>query len=278
MKPLLLSLLLASPLALAAPLDWLKPDALSPDKVERMKSGLSLSPEQNTAIQQLLDKARSEGAIQEQALRDGQKAFDKLMRDASTTAADASAALARILEAEGAMKQLQLRTIISIRDVLTPEQQKLASKLADGKSAEATIAASPFGAKAARVKAVVDALGVRPTDALRERGAAIEALVKEGNLTKAEAELDKFILESGADEPDATEEPDFSTVEPGATDESSLRQRLDLITQDAQRLISIPTLRRLVKAKSALDTAIANQDAQAAGRILTWAEKQLTEK
>jgi hypothetical protein len=34
-------------------------------------------------------------------------------------------------------------------------------------------------------------------------------------------------------------------------------------------------LRKLVKAKTALESAVDSQDAQAAGRVLTWAEKQL---
>lgn len=275
MKTLLASLFIAANTLLAGPLDWLKPDALAPDKVERMKSALSLTAEQNAAVERLLGDAKTKAGELEQSLRAEQAAFDKVMRDASTTAEAGAAALTRILEAEGALKQLQLRTIIAVRDVLTPEQQKLASKLADGKSVETAMAATPLGAKAARVKAVVEALGVRPTDALRERGAAIEALIKEGELAKAEAALDQFILESGADEPDTGAEPDFSTADPGATDEATLRQRLESITQNAQRLISIPKLRQLVKAKAALDNAVASQDATTAGRILTWAEQQL---
>ena len=43
----------------------------------------------------------------------------------------------------------------------------------------------------------------------------------------------------------------------------------------AQRVASIPLLRKLVKAKTALESAVDSQDATAAGRVLTWLEKQL---
>jgi Spy/CpxP family protein refolding chaperone len=258
----------------AGPLDWLKPDALAPERVEKLKSELSLSPEQDSRIQTLLAEGRA--ALNDLAakIQQEQQAFDALMRKADTPAEEGVAALKTLIAAEAAAKEQQLRTILAVRDLLTPEQQRKAMSGKGGKGIEST----PFAAKAARVKAVVDALGVPPTDALKEAGAGIEALVSDGKLAEAEAALDKFIIESKADEPDDGAEPDFNNEDPGATDSDTLRQRRDDVGEKAKRVVSIPLLRKLVKAKTALESAVDSQDAQAAGRVLTWAEKQLAEQ
>jgi hypothetical protein len=255
----------------AGPLDWLKLDALAPERVEKLKAELSLSPEQESRVQTLLAEGRAAINDLMNKIQREQQAFDTLMREADTPAEEGLAALRTLIAAESAAKEQQLRTILAVRDLLTPEQQRKAMTGMSGKGIEST----PFAAKAARVKAVVDSLGVPPTDALKEAGSGIEALVSEGKLAEAEAALDKFILESMADEPDDGVEPDFNSEDPGATDSDTLRQRRDKVGNKAKSVISIPLLRKLVKAKTALESAVDSQDALAAGRVLTWAEKQL---
>jgi Spy/CpxP family protein refolding chaperone len=256
------------------PLDWLKPDALSSERVERLKTDLSLTSEQESRLQSLLAEGRTAMNDLTAKIRQAQQVFDTLMRRAETPAEKGVAALKTLIAAEAAAKEQQLRTILAVRNMLTPEQQRKAMAGMGGKGIEAT----PFAAKAARVKSVVEALGVPPTEALKEAGAGIEALVSEGKLTEAEATLDKFIIESKADEPDDAAEPDFNNEEPGATDPDALRQRRDDIMGKAQRVTSIPLLRKLIQAKIALEGAVDSQDAQSAGRVLTWAEKQLADE
>ena len=263
---------LATPLTRAAgPLDWLKPDAMAPERVGKLKSELNLSAEQESRLEALVTEARAAMTDLTAKIQQEQQAFDDLMRKAETPAEDGVAAMKSLFAAESAAKEQQLRTILAVRDLLTPEQQRKAMTGMSGKGIEST----PFAAKAARVKAVVDSLGVPPTDALKEAGSGIEALVSEGKLAEAEAALDKFILESMADEPDDGVEPDFNSEDPGATDSDTLRQRRDKVGNKAKSVISIPLLRKLVKAKTALESAVDSQDALAAGRVLTWAEKQL---
>ena len=258
----------------AGPLDWLKPDALSPERVQRLRSELGLTAEQDSQLKTLVTQGRA--AVNDLAakVQQEQAAFDQLMRQPQTPVEDGVAALKSLMAAEAAAKEQQLRTILAARDLLTPEQQRLAMA---GKKAGG-VEGTPFAAKAARVKTVVDALGVPPTEALKEVGANIEALVAEGKLAEAEAALDKFILESKADEPDDGAEPDFNSESTGATDTATLEQRRDDIMSKAQRVTSLPLLRKLVKAKEALEGAVNSQDAEAAGRVLSWAEKQLADQ
>jgi Spy/CpxP family protein refolding chaperone len=261
----------------AGPLDWLKPDALDPERTSKIKEDLNLTSEQETRVQSLITEARTSSAELITKLKQEQDTFDKLLRKPNTTAEDGVAALRKMVEAETAIKEQQLRTILSVRDLLTPEQRRLAMTVSEGRKMEPA-ADTPFGAKANRIKQVIEGLGIPPTDALKEAGAAIEALVQEGKLAEAEASLDKFIIENKADDPDDGQEPAFDAEEPGATDTDTLGARRDEVVRKAQRVTSIPLLRKLAKAKTALDTAISNQDAQAVGRILTWVEKQLAEK
>ena len=255
----------------AAPLDWLKPDAFTEEKLQHARQELQLTEEQASKIDQLVAENRSKAAAMEDTLKSQQGALDKIVRTPGSSPEEASAALAKLIESEAALKQNQLRTVMAIRDLLTPEQQR---KIAKGPS-KGRLEDTPLAEKAARAKNAVDGLGVPPTQALKERAAAIEALVHEGKMKEAETALDKLLLDSGAEIPDDRAEIDFSTIDPGDTTESVLKERLDNITKEAQQIIYIPTLRKLLKAKEALDSAIASQDAVAAGRILSWAEQEM---
>ena len=134
-------------------------------------------------------------------------------------------------------------------------------------------------AKANKLRAVVDALGEKPTEAMAYRGQEIETMIKNGDWTSADAALDSLIKDSGVNEPEeASAAPDFSTFEPGDTNLDALQSRFESVKERAQDIVSIPVMRRMLKAKEAFETAKAAQDATAVGRILTFAEKELEKK
>ena len=104
-------------------------------------------------------------------------------------------------------------------------------------------------------------------------------MIKNGDWTSADAALDSLIKDSGVNEPEeASAAPDFSTFEPGVTNLDALQSRFETVKERAQEIISIPVMRRMLKAKEAFETAKAAQDAEAVGRILTFAEKELDKK
>ena len=91
----------------------------------------------------------------------------------------------------------------------------------------------------------------------------------------ADAALDKLTQESGADEPEATAELDFSKFDPGNVDLEVLKERYQTVQDKGQSVISIPLVRQFLNAKEVLEAAKESQDAEKVGRILTWAEQQL---
>jgi hypothetical protein len=185
-----------------------------------------------------------------------------------------------VLASEGEVKQLQLRTLIALRDVLTPEQQKKAAKLSLSKAVvQSTDLETSVKAKANKLRAAVDAIAEKPTEAMAYRGEEIETMIKNGDWASADAALDVLIKDSGINEPEeASAAPDFSTFEPGDTNLDALQSRFETVKERAQEIISIPIMRRMLKAKEAFETAKAAQDAEAVGRILTFAEKELDKK
>jgi hypothetical protein len=202
-----------------------------------------------------------------------------MLRQPETTADSASGQLSKVLESEAAIKQLQLRTLIALRDVLTPEQQKKAQSLSIPKLAVKTDLESQVKAKADKLKAAVDALGEHPTEAMKYRGEEIMNLIKSGDLKAADAALDKLIVDSGVNEPEEkSAAPDFSTFETGDTNLDALGTRFEAVKEGAQEIVSIPLMRQFLKAKEAFEAAKAAEDAAAVGRVLTWAEQQLAKK
>lgn len=262
-------------LAHAGPLDWLRPDALTADKIAEAKAELHLSSEQEPKFDAALAAGRQKAEPLESTLREQQQAFEHQLRDPSTTADAASAALTKMLEAEAALKQNQLRTILALRDVLTPEQQKLVAKKSSGHAGKD---GSALHATAARLRAAVDALGIPLTEGMKERGEQIEYLMKEGKTTEAEAAMNKLVADSGIDQPESTETPDFSKSEPGDTDLGALQDRFKVIEAKAQNVVSLPLMRKLLKAKDAFEQAKAAQDAVAVGRVLTWIESEMAKQ
>jgi Spy/CpxP family protein refolding chaperone len=280
MKHLALTLLLTAATAFAAPEDLLKAGLLSPEIIQKIKPELELTAEQESKMTAIVSEAREKGSSVESAFKEQQKTLHQMLRDPSTTADAASAVLTKVLASEGEAKQLQLRTLIALRDVLTPEQQKKAAKLSLSKAVvQSTDLEARVKAKANKLRAAVDAIAEKPTEAMAYRGQEIETMIKNGEWASADAALDVLIKDSGINEPEeASAAPDFSTFEPGDTNLAALQSRFETVKERAQEIISIPVMRRMLKAKEAFETAKAAQDAEAVGRILTFAEKELDEQ
>jgi Spy/CpxP family protein refolding chaperone len=274
MKSILI-LLSTAILSFAGPDAWLQSGLVTPETITSLKSELDLTAEQEEKMQSIVTAARSEGEPLEKAVREQQKVLNDLLRNRETTTDSASAALTKLLEAEAPVKQLQLRALIQLRDVLTPEQQKNAVKLAPGRVAKNDGIELRVKQKAEKLRAAVESLGVKPTNAMSERGAEIEAMIRAGDWKTADAAIDKLSQESGADEPETTAELDFAQFEPGNVDLEVLKERYQTVQDKGQSVISIPMVRQFLKAKEAFEAAKEAQDAEKIGRILTWAEQQL---
>ena len=124
-----------------------------------------------------------------------------------------------------------------------------------------------------KLKAAYEAIGVPPPEALKTKGEALEALVKEGRLPEAEKALDAVIKETGLDETATAAPPvDFDKYEPGTTDLPALQDRYAAVRTKAGKVTHLPTLRLLAQGRDELEKAKAAEDATRVARILTWAE------
>jgi Spy/CpxP family protein refolding chaperone len=277
MKKILCCLLLAATSLPAAQVeDWLKSGLLHPDMIASVREELALTEEQQSKLNSQLSEARAKAGTLEEAVKSEQKALNHLLQDRSTSADVAAAQLSRLLEAEAAVKQLQLRALIGVRDVLTPEQLAKAKKLGPPKLAAGGGVDSQVKEKAGKLKAAVEALGIPPTEAIKYRGGEIEQLIKSGQMAEANAKLDELIKDSHFKELEApVEKVDFSKFEPGSTELETLRERFERLQVAGQEIVSLPLLREMVQAKTAFEAAKEAQDADKVGRILTYAESKL---
>lgn len=275
MKCFLLFLLITSGSLAAGPEALLQNRLLSADIITVIKPELNLTEEQESRMNAIVSEARAESEPLELQVRGQQKAFNQILRQPDSTPEVASAALARLMEAEAAVKQLQLRTLLGLRDVLTPEQQKKAVALAQPRQVKRADLETRVREKAARLRLAVEALGVPATQSMVQRGSEVEAFVKEGDLTAADAALDRLVTESQVDAVETNTPLDFSAYDPGTTDVESLRERYQEVETAAQSVLSLPLLRQLIQARQSLEEAKAAEDAETVGRILTWAEKVL---
>ena len=258
--------------------EWLKSGLMHPDMIASVREELALTEEQQAKLKSQLGAARSQAEPLEQAVKQEQKALGHLLQDKSTTADAAAAQLTKLLEAEAAVKQLQLRTLIGVRDVLTPEQLAKVKKLGSPKLAAGSSGGleTKVTEKAGKLKAALEALGVPPTEAMKYRGGEIETLIKSGQFADADAKLDELMADSHYKELEAeVEKVDFSKFEPGSTDVETLKERYETVKTAGQEIISLPLLRELLQAKEAFETAKEAQDAEQVGRILTYVEGKL---
>lgn len=276
MKKLLCFLLITASLPAAQVEDWLKSGLLHPDMLATVRDELALTADQQATLSSQLSAARAQAEPLEQAVKEQQKALGQLLQDRSTTADAAAAQLTNLLEAEAAVKQLQLRALIGVRDVLTPEQLAKARKLGPPKLAAGGDLEARVDEKIGKLRAAVEALGVPPTEAMKYRGEEIEKLVKSGRLAAANEELDQLFKDSHYSELEAeVAQVDFSKFEPGSTDLESLRERFEGVKAAGQEIISLPLLRELLQAKEAFEAAKDAQDSDKVGRILTYVEARL---
>ena len=277
MKKLLCCLLLTvASLPAAQVEDWLKSGLLHPDMIASVREQLALTEEQQTKLNSQLSDARAQAEPLEQAVQEQKKALNQLLQDPSTSADVAAAQLTKLLDAEAAIKQLQLRALIGVRDVLTPEQLAQVKKLGPPKLAASGGLEAKVKEKAGKLRAAVDAIGVPPTEAMKYRGEEIEKLIKSGQFAEANKELDELMEDSHFKELEAeVEKVDFAKFEPGSTDVETLRERYESVQVAGQEIISLPLLRELVQAKTAFEAAKEAQDADKVGRILTYVEGKL---
>ncbi|WP_395742343.1 Spy/CpxP family protein refolding chaperone [Prosthecobacter sp.] len=277
-KLLLCSLLLCTASLPAAQVEeWLRSGLLHPDMLASVRDELALTSEQQEKINKQLSAARAQAGPLEQAVKEQQKALGHLLQDKSSTVEAASAQLAKLLEAEAAVKQLQLRALMGVRDVLTPEQMAKARRLNPPKLvAQGGGLESKVLEKAGRLKAALETLGVPPTEAMKHRGEEIEKLIRSGQFSDADAKLDELVKDSHYKELEAeVETVDFSKFEPGSTDVQSLQERFEAVKAAGQEIISLALLRELLQAKTAFEEAKEAQDAEKVGRILTYVEGKL---
>lgn len=257
--------------------DWLQTGLLHPDLIASVRDELDLTADQEGRLNSLISEARKESEPLEQAVKEEQKALNRLLLDTSTTPDAAGAQLAKLLAAEAAVKQLQLRALIGVRDVLTLEQLKKARKLGPPKMASSRedLEARVLE-KTGRLRAALESLGIPPTEAMKERGDEIEQIIKSGQFADADAKLELLMEDARLKELEAEpDQVDFSRFEPGSTDLESLRQRYEDVKGAGQSIISLPLMRELLQAKAAFEEAKAAQDAEQVGRILTYVEGKL---
>lgn len=256
--------------------EWLKSGLLHPDMLASVRDELALTSEQQVKINSQLSAARAQAEPLEQAVKTQQKALNHLLQEKECTAEAAAAQLTKLLEAEAAVKQLQLRALMGVRDVLTPEQMVKARKIGPPKLTVSSGLEAKVREKAEKLRAAVEGLGVPPTEAMKYRGEEIEKLMKSGQFADANAKLDDLIVDSHFKELSAEASVvDFSKFEPGSTDLESLRERYEAVKTAASEILSLPLLRELLQAKTAFEAAKEAQDAEKVGRILTYVEGQL---
>lgn len=256
--------------------DWLKSGLLNPDLIASVREELALTEEQQAKLSRELSEARAQAEPLEQAVKEQQKALNHLLKNPSTSADVAAAQLTKLLDAEAAIKQLQLRALIGVRDVLTPEQLVKVKKLGPPKLAAGGGVEAKVREKAGKLRAAVEALGVPPTEAMKYRGEEIEKLIKGGQFAEANTKLDELMEDSHFKELEAeVEKVDFSKFEPGSTDHETLRERYESLKVAGEEILSLPLLRELLQAKTAFEAAKEAQDADKVGRILTYVEGKL---
>lgn len=245
---------------------------ITPETLVQHRDALSLTPEQESTLTGIYEGAKAEAEALETTVRTEGAKLSELLRAAEVTDEGATAQLQRLLDAESKLKHLQLKTLVALRSELTSEQLAKALTLASQTTAENAPLKAGIEAKAARLKAAFDALGIGKSPTLESRGSEIMDLIRAGDLAMANKSLDQLIIDTGLDESGEGAVIDFSSQIPGDTDLEILKQRYEAVEVAAAEVISFPLLRQLIQGRDALELAKENEDAGQVGRILTWAE------
>lgn len=273
MKPSLvvLTFLLSGTAALALDL----PRLIKPETLTAHRDALAFTAEQETELTRIYESAKAEAAALEEAVRTAQTALEETLRAPSLDPGASEARFSQMLEAENTLKQLQFKTLLALRAVLTPEQVEKATQLASRDTQESAPLMATIESKAQRLKAAFDSLEIKPGPVLESKGDHIRGLIESGDLAAADGALDALAKEVGIDEPIDEATIDFSQQSPGDTDLSVLESRFRQVETAVQDVIYLPHLRQLLQARDALESAKSAEDAEAAGRVLTWAENLL---
>ncbi len=248
---------------------------VTPDSIAAHRAALDLTADQESQLSQVYESAKAEAESLEAAIHSEEEELKDLLKTDSLSPEAADAQLQDLLDAEAKLKRLQLKTLVTLRSALTPEQLAKAIKLAGQNREETAALEARIEAKADRLKTAFEELDLTPPVTLAMRGTEITEMLRRFELTEADQALDALIAETGIDEAADTEPIDFSTEDPGDIDLEVLKQRYETVTEAAGKVISLPLLRQLVKGRDALELAKQNEDATQVGRILTWAEKKL---
>jgi Spy/CpxP family protein refolding chaperone len=248
---------------------------ISPATIHNHIEEFSLTIEQIDKLKSIREKAEEGFRPLEEAVRREEQAVDAILQSELIAPDEAKVKFTALLKAEQAAKQQQFTTYLALREVLTPDQLARAVILARGDRESRVPLEVRVQGKAERLKAAFDELGIKPPSGLRARGEAIMELIRVGQLEEADLALDELAKDVGLDEPNDATVIDFSLVDPGATDSETLKDRLDAVQSAAEQVTSLPMLRRLVQARDAMEKAKATEDADLAGRILTWGEQTL---
>lgn len=251
------------------------PQLVSLATIDEHIEEFSLTLEQIDKLNGIREEAETNFRPLEEAVRREEQAVEAILQSEAIVTSEAQETFTALLEAEKAAKQQQFTTFLALREVLTPDQLARAVILARGDRESRVPLEIRVQGKAERLKAAFDELGIKPPSSLQARGEAIMELIRVGQLEEADLALDELAQDVGLDEPTDETLIDFSVVDPGATDPETLKDRLEAVQYAAEQVTSLPMLRRLVQARDALEGAKATEDAELAGRILTWGEQTL---
>jgi hypothetical protein len=247
----------------------------TPGTLAAHREVLAFTPEQEAELKRIFESAKAEAAPLEAAVQREENSVNETLRATDLDPTAAEAKFGALLEAEGKLKQLQFKTLLALRGVLTPEQiEKAVSLEGQTRTVNAPLMAT-IEEKAGRLKAAFDGLEIKPAPELQAEGERIRSLIQSGDLAAAGSALDALGKKVGIDEPIEEATIDFSQQSPGDTELTVLQGRFRAVESAAQKVTFLPKLRQLLQARDALEAAKAAENAEEVGRVLTWAENLL---
>ncbi|MCB1207526.1 MAG: periplasmic heavy metal sensor [Verrucomicrobiae bacterium] len=248
---------------------------VTPETIFAFRDSLAFTPEQESELKQIFEKAKSESNALEDAVKTTEESLNDLLRTQELDSGDAETAFQALLDAEEKLKLLQFRTLLALRAVLDPEQISKARSLGKhSRESNAPLMASIEG-KAKRLKMAFDELDIKPAGELVSEGERIRDLIQSGDLEAADESLDALGKKVGIDESPDKATIDFSQQNPGDIAQNSLEVRYRSVESAVQGVTYLPRLRQLLQARDALESAKAAEDAEGVGRVLTWVENLL---
>ena len=257
---------------------WLANGLVHPQIILNHQDELKLTAEQQSQLKAIVGTATPQVAPLETAVKQAQEKLETLLRNQDTAPAAGAEALTTVLNAETTLKQFQLKTMLELRSLLTPEQRTQALTLASQGGVDMSKLEAKVRAEAEKLKQAFESRGLPISDALKERGKEIEKMIKERGFKPALEAMEKLIAESGINDPAPTDPLDFSNLNSGDTNLEAMKARLEKVQAQAREVISVKVLERLKLAKSALEGAQSASDAELFGKILTFAEKIMEKK